>query len=142
MAVVRKGLFRSLWLAALSKLGDSARTGKRGERAAERWLKARGYILETRNFRTRGGEADLIFAKDGRVVVVEVKTRTQSRFGAPQDAVTPVKQRRVLKAGMVFCRRRGIAFNRLRGDVVTVVFNHGKEDIRHYPGVMAFSPPR
>ena len=50
--------------------------GRRGEKAAERYLRRQGYVLVARGQRDRLGEIDLV-AIDGRTVVfVEVKTRS------------------------------------------------------------------
>ena len=114
-------------------------TGRRGERLAEDHLKAKGYAILARNYRVRGGEADLVARLGATVVVVEVKTRRSRRFGAPEAAVTRTKVARVLAAGRVFCRRHGIPQADLRGDVVAVEWPPGAASptIRHYPNVMA-----
>lgn len=96
------------------------RTAREGERLAGRHLESKGYRILARNFRVRGGEADLLAEKEGWLVVVEVKARRSRRFGSPLEAVTPVKARRVLLAGRVFARRNGFSLSRLRGDVVAV----------------------
>src|SRR2546425_9914210 len=69
--------------------------GEEGERAAARFLEARGYRILERNYRTRRGEIDLI-AEDGRMLVfVEVKVRLDDRFGGPAAAITRAKQARI-----------------------------------------------
>jgi putative endonuclease len=103
---------------------------------ASRYLEAAGYEILAANFRVRGGEADLICAKDGYLVAVEVKSRQSFRFGTAAQAVTARKARRVMLAGQAFCRRRGISIARLRGDVVTVerVLSSREPLVRHVPG--------
>ena len=49
--------------------------GQRGERAAERYLRRKGYIIVARGQRMRLGEIDLIAVDRGTLVFVEVKTR-------------------------------------------------------------------
>lgn len=71
--------------------------GHRGEEAAARWYIGAGYDVVGRNWRCPEGELDLI-AVDHRhatIVFCEVKTRTSGAFGAPEEAVTPTKQRRL-----------------------------------------------
>src|SRR5438552_19127433 len=71
--------------------------GEEGERAAARFLEARGYRILERNYRTRRGEIDLI-AEDGRMLVfVEVKVRLDDRFGGPAAAITRAKQARIAR---------------------------------------------
>src|SRR3989441_11565032 len=72
--------------------------GEEGERAAARFLEARGYRILERNYRTRRGEIDLI-AEDGRMLVfVEVKVRLDDRFGGPAAAITRAQQGRIARA--------------------------------------------
>ncbi len=114
------------------------RLGPRGEELAARHLKGLGYRILARNYRVKGGEADILAADGGRIVVVEVKTRRSTSFGTPAEAVTPRKMRRVLLAGQVFCRRNGYSLSRLRGDVVAVMYDgvSASPDIRHYEGAL------
>jgi putative endonuclease len=84
-----------------------------------------------RNYRTTGGEVDLI-ARDGDAVVfVEVKTR---RRGAPAEAVTPEKQRRLTLAAMHFLRRHRLLEHSARFDVVAVLWPESGRSpiIEHY----------
>jgi putative endonuclease len=67
--------------------------GREGEELAARWLERRGYRVVGRDFHGRRGQLDLICRRGPAVVLVEVKTRTSSRWGAPAEAVTPAKRR-------------------------------------------------
>lgn len=71
------------------------RLGARGEDRAAAWYVQHGYEVLARNWRCREGELDLICARDGAVVICEVKTRSSLAFGHPAEAVTAVKQRRI-----------------------------------------------
>ncbi|CAN5803199.1 YraN family protein [soil metagenome] len=71
------------------------RLGARGEDRAAAWYVAEGYEVLDRNWRCREGEIDLICAKDRKVVVCEVKTRSSLAYGHPAEAVTLTKQRRI-----------------------------------------------
>lgn len=66
--------------------------GRRGEDLAVKELKKLGYKLINRNVTTPYGEADVIVQKDGRIVFVEVKSRSGVSFGEPKDAVDYRKQ--------------------------------------------------
>lgn len=75
---------------------DRRALGARGEAAAAQHYEQRGHVVLDRNWRVREGELDLVLlAPDGFVVFCEVKTRTTDRFGAPVEAVTASKQRRI-----------------------------------------------
>jgi putative endonuclease len=82
--------------------GRRQRLGARGEQLAADWYVARGYSLVARNWRCREGELDLVVARDGELVFCEVKTRSSDRFGAPAEAVTHTKQRRLRQLAAMF----------------------------------------
>ncbi|HXY95271.1 MAG TPA: YraN family protein [Acidimicrobiia bacterium] len=69
--------------------------GVAGEEAVARWYAAAGYVVVDRNWRCREGELDLVVARSRVLVFCEVKTRRGLAFGAPFEAVTPTKQRRL-----------------------------------------------
>jgi putative endonuclease len=73
----------------------------------------------SRGYRTNHGEIDLIALEGNVVVFVEVKARRQ---GAPAEAVTPEKQRRLTLAGLHFLKKHGALEERSRFDVVAIVW--------------------
>lgn len=67
-----------------------------------RWYVAEGFVVVARNWTVRGGELDVV-ARSGRLIAVcEVKARATDAFGSPAEALTPLKQRRVRRAGFSF----------------------------------------
>ena len=74
---------------------DPRRLGADGEDVVARWYQDRGYTVLARNWRCRAGEIDLVLARRREVVVCEVKTRTNDRFGTPFEAVGRAKQLRL-----------------------------------------------
>jgi putative endonuclease len=106
--------------------------GERGERAAARYLRARGMRILRRGYETSAGEIDLI-ARDGDTVVfVEVKAR---RRGVPAEAVTPEKQRRITLTALHFLKREALLEERSRFDVVAIVWADDRQppQIEHFP---------
>jgi putative endonuclease len=103
-------------------LSGQDRLGMRGEKAAARFLKRRGYKIVARGVRSRLGELDLVAVQDRTVVFIEVKTRAGTDAGQPLDAVTPEKQRRLTQAALAFLKYRGLLEERSRFDVVSVVW--------------------
>jgi putative endonuclease len=71
--------------------------GRQGEDTAAQWYERAGYRIAARNWRCSEGEIDLVVvAPDGETVVIcEVKTRSSTSFGSPEEAVTLTKQRRL-----------------------------------------------
>lgn len=80
--------------------------GMRGEELVAEMLLARGYKILARNYRTVGGEIDIIARRERTVHFVEVKTRTRGDdYGRPAEAVTREKQRRILRAARYYMMR-------------------------------------
>jgi len=94
--------------------------GKEGEDRAAQFLSKRGYKILERNYRTRNGEIDLIALHEGAVVFVEVKTRTSNAYGAPELAVTPRKQHRMIKASLGYIKYRKLHQVPCRFDIVAI----------------------
>lgn len=102
-----------------------------GERAAWAAYRRRGYRLIARNWRSPLGELDLVVARDGFLVFVEVKARASGRLGGPFEAVTMSKQRRLRRLAETFvARQRPPPGWRFRFDVASVtVLGRGPPDV-------------
>jgi putative endonuclease len=101
---------------------------------AHRYLRHSGMTILARNFRTPNlsGEIDII-AKEGDIVVfVEVKSRSSADYGAPDRAIDPEKQHRIMLAARHYASRTDTAWDHVRFDIVSIVF--GKPPtLSHYP---------
>jgi putative endonuclease len=94
--------------------------GAEGERAAEAFLRARGYTIVERNFRCPLGEVDLVALHRRSLVFIEVKTRRGGYCGDPFDAVDGRKQRQVRRAAEWYLGARNLVGRDVRFDVVAV----------------------
>jgi len=116
------------WLRHLSRQRSwtpSQALGRRGEDLAHRFLRAKRFIIVARNYRLSSGdaEADLI-AWDGDVLVfVEVKSRESADFGPPERAIGEEKRAHLLRIARQYTRKTGTPWDRVRFDVVTVIFS-------------------
>lgn len=107
--------------------------GDRGEAAAARFLRRRGYKIVARGDRF-AGELDIV-AVDGRTVVfVEVKTRDSHVAGVPAAAVDDEKQRRVSRSALAYLRRHDLLECSTRFDVVAITWPAGQRrpEIEHF----------
>jgi putative endonuclease len=94
--------------------------GKSGEDLACRELQRRGYAIVARRYRRRDGELDIV-ARDGPTMVfVEVKTRTDERFGNAAEAVTFHKRRRITRLALDYLTRHHLHGCPCRFDVVSI----------------------
>ena len=108
--------------------------GQRGERAAAKYLRRKGYKIVARGSRLRPGELDLV-AVDGRTVVfVEVKTRRSDRYGSPAEAVDLQKQRRLTRLAVTYLKRHGLLEYPARFDVVAILWpeDRRRPEIEHF----------
>jgi putative endonuclease len=114
--------------------------GRRGERAAARHLRRRGYRVLGRNVRLPGGEVDLVaLAPDRRtVVVVEVKTRAADSAIPAEESVTGAKRRKLLDLTERLIARNAWTDRPVRIDVVAVAWRRrGRPSIRHFEDAVA-----
>ncbi|MRR29101.1 YraN family protein [bacterium] len=101
------------------------RLGAWGELQAETHLLERGFELIQRNYRTRFGEIDLVMKQADLLVFVEVKTRSNNRFGPPEQSVTPEKQEHLLLAAEQYVEEHPELPADWRVDVVAVIGKPG-----------------
>jgi putative endonuclease len=117
--------------------GAGASLGRRGERIAERHLRANGLRIFERNARVGRGEIDLVALDGDTLVFVEVKCRA----GREGDGFTGLenvdgRKREALRRACLLYRKRVPRAQRWRLDVVTVRIGEGGQDLRWYPGVL------
>ncbi|MEN8181209.1 MAG: YraN family protein [Myxococcota bacterium] len=113
----------------------SRRLGAEGEARAAALLVRRGYRILDRNVRAGGVELDLVAARGGLVVFVEVKARRSDAFGAPEEAVHPRKQARLVRGARAWLRGQPGRFGRARFDVVACRRHpDGSWQLRHLEG--------
>lgn len=101
-------------------------TGKIYETAAADLVTEYGLRILNRNFSCKAGEIDLICQDSGQLVFVEVRRRSNPRFGSAAASVTISKQRKLIRAARFYlqsqhsggatpCRFDVIAFDRHAG---------------------------
>ena len=72
--------------------------GKDAEQMAVDWLKAKGYEILHRNWRHKYYEIDIIALKNKMLHIVEVKARSSTALGYPEDSVTKRKFKNLQRA--------------------------------------------
>jgi len=108
--------------------------GRRGEDLAHRYLRQAGLTILARNYRTPNlsGEIDIVARERDIIVFVEVKARTSAEHGAPDRAIDPEKERRIMAAARHYASHTGTDWDHVRFDIVSIVF--GKQlTLSHYP---------
>ena len=95
--------------------------GEHGEKLAELHLVKLGMTVVDRRHRTRQGEIDLVCRDGENLVFVEVKTRRGDRAGAPFEAITTAKQRRLTRLALAYLKNQDLLDCPARFDVVSIV---------------------
>lgn len=111
--------------------------GRWGENLACKYLEENNYKVIDRNFLCQQGEIDII-AKDinqKELVFIEVKTRSNLKYGNPIEAVNKEKQKHMVQAIKYYIYRNHIKDIPIRVDVIEVYIvqnckiNHVKQVI-------------
>jgi putative endonuclease len=91
-----------------------------GEDLAEKYLAQKGYTLLAKNARTPYGEIDLVVQQGPITVFVEVKTRTSTAYGLPEEAVTTAKQAHLLASAEAYLQNHPTLEGDWRIDVIAI----------------------
>ena len=101
--------------------------GQRGEAAAARFLRRRGYKIIAQGDRLKQlNELDIVAVQGKTIVFVEVKTRSSADEGHPAEAVDADKQRRLTKLAVTFLKRHRLLEYPARFDVIAITWPPGK----------------
>jgi putative endonuclease len=105
-------------------------TGDLGERLARDYLTSHAFVILTANYRVPEGEIDLITQKGDELVFIEVKARHGRVCGAPEEAVTPAKQLKLIAAAQRYLQEHGLEYSSWRIDVMAIELNKKDEPRR------------
>ena len=94
-----------------------------GETLARDFLKKRGYHIWETNYRCPEGEIDIIARDRDYLVFVEVRTKTSTEFGSPEESITPAKIQRLVAAAYRYRQTHNNLPSSWRIDVVAVELN-------------------
>ncbi len=80
----------------------TAQTGRSGEDAATDFLRANGFLIRHRNWRSGRYEIDIVAERGDEIHFVEVKTRRAGSQTSPEDALTTHKRLSVQRAAAAY----------------------------------------
>ncbi|MCY7359852.1 MAG: YraN family protein [Rudanella sp.] len=104
--------------------------GKQGEEEAMHYLQANGYQVLERNYRYQHAEIDLIAQKGKMIIFVEVKARSSTAFGNPEEFVSYTKVRLLKKAAEHYIFAKDWQHD-VRFDIVAIVRTGGEMKVKH-----------
>ncbi|MFW5730142.1 MAG: YraN family protein [Desulfonatronovibrionaceae bacterium] len=112
--------------------------GRFGEEIASSYLQEKGYKILDRNWRCRKGELDIICTRSGKIIFVEVKTRSASGMGQAEESLRPSQAGVLLRTASSYLSCRGWWDRECRFDFISVVM--GREvDVKHVKNAIEFS---
>ncbi len=94
--------------------------GRRAEWAALVLLMAKGYRPRHRNWRSAGGEIDLVMRHRDTTVFVEVKARSGRQFGGAGEALNTRKRQVLTRTASAYLSAFGLWERPCRYDLVAV----------------------
>lgn len=99
---------------------DRRLLGQEIEDLAAEYLKNQDYEIIDRNFQCKIGEIDIIARQDKKFVFVEVKSKTGSGFGSPEEMVTKRKQHKIIRCAEYYLKQKEQEDSSWRIDVIAV----------------------
>ena len=111
-------------------MSDSYKRGISGERLAVDYLISKGYRILAQNFRYLKGELDIIAQKNNCLAAVEVKTRSTTDFGTPEEFLKPAQIQRIVKTVDYFVASKNLEVE-VRFDIIAIVLTKQDSQIEH-----------
>ena len=96
------------------------KSGALGEKLAAEHLKGLGYRILKTNFRCSKGEIDIIAQDGDYLAFVEVRARTGTGFGTPEESVTHFKKEKLISLALTYLQTLHHPPSLWRIDVVAV----------------------
>lgn len=101
---------------------NKRQVGSHNEELAIKYLDENGYKVLGKNFYCKTGEIDIIAKEGSYLVFIEVKYRTNDRYGLPADAVNLNKMRKITRTAMFYMLKNNISTDiPIRFDVVVLL---------------------
>lgn len=104
--------------------------GKKGEELAKTYILKKGYEIIKLNWRHQKEEVDIIALYKEMIVFIEVKARSSSYYGLPQESVNYTKQQYLISAADAYLEINNIN-KECRFDVISIIFNRNAYQIEH-----------
>jgi putative endonuclease len=111
-------------------MGNNKKLGTEGERLAREYLKGKGYEILAQNYRSGKSEIDLVVQKGKTLVFVEVKTRSRTDFGMPEDWVNEHQAEKIIEGAEDYIEDRNWEGD-IRFDIISIIIKSVPE-IEHF----------
>lgn len=105
--------------------------GKIGEEMSMTYLLKNEFQVIERNYKFKKGEIDLIAQKNNLLVFVEVKWRSNSDFGFPEESINSNQQKSIIKTAEQYIFEKNWQGN-IRFDVIAITENEETKELQHF----------
>lgn len=102
-------------------------TGDAGEKLAVNWLVKKGYTIKEINWRYSHLEVDVIAVKGDTLHFIEIKTRTSTKYGNPEESITKKKMQNLKDAAERY-QQKNPGWKWIQFDVLAILFKPGEID--------------
>ena len=105
---------------------NNKQKGDIGEEIARRYLIKNGADILELKYKIKTGEIDIIARLDNELVFVEVKSRTNLKFGYPSESVNNKKMKKIVDTSKYYILRNNLYNTPIRFDVIEIYLNENK----------------
>ncbi len=111
-------------------------TWDKWELLAIEYLKRNEYEIKDLNFKfSIFGEVDIIAKKDDLYVFLEVKFRTNTAYGTPEESIIKSKLKKLKKTIEYYCLTNKVDFEKIRFDVIAIQQKTSSYELKHYRNI-------
>jgi putative endonuclease len=100
-------------------------TGNKGELIAEAYLIEKKFSIIAKNWRYKHLEIDIIASINKRLHFVEVKTRTNAKFGLPEESISQAKMNHLKRAAEAYLYKHP-EWLKIQFDVIAITLKKGE----------------
>lgn len=111
--------------------------GDFGEKLAQQYLAGKGYTLLDAKFKSSYQEIDIIAHHQGKIIFVEVKTRTTIEFSEADETINRNKLINLKKAILEYVTVYNCDPDNTRGDLIVITIDKTRKiaNIKHFRDV-------
>jgi putative endonuclease len=105
-------------------------TGRLGEQLAKTFLQRKGYRIMETNCRCGRDEIDIVARQKDYLVFIEVRTKSNTEYGSPEESLTFDKMKHMERAAMQYLQSHNMESDPWRVDLVAVDLDANSKALR------------
>ncbi|MEG1311675.1 MAG: YraN family protein [Romboutsia sp.] len=100
--------------------------GDFGEFVALKYLMSKGAEILDKNYKIKTGEIDIIAKLNNQFIFVEVKSRSNLKYGYPSESVNNKKIKKITSTAKYYILKNNLHNESIRFDVIEIYLNDKK----------------